>query len=289
MNILLITRLLNALLMIALPLGLAVLLTRRWKAGWGLVGIGAATFVLSQVGHIPFNLLIQRLVEGPLVYWSPAAQTAFGAIFGGLSAGVFEEGARYLVLRFWAKEARSWRSAILFGAGHGGIEAVLVGLLALGAYFVMLAYREVDLTAVVPAAQVETARRQVAAYWSVAWYGSLVGALERALALICQVAMAVLVMQVFLRRNLLWLGLAILYHAAIDGVAVAGMRLLGVYWTEALLGLFALFSLWVIFRLRQFDASERGSPTSTSSLPPVPPVVSWDEIEERIEETRYTE
>ncbi len=289
MDILPFTYFLDALLMLALPVGLAVFLTRRWKTGWGLVGIGAATFILSQIGHIPFNLLIQKLVEGPLAYWSLAAQTAFWAVFSGLSAGVFEEGARYLVLRFWAREARSWQSAVLFGAGHGGIEAILVGGLALLAYFVMLAYREIDLATIVPAAQLETARQQVQAYWSVAWYDSLLGALERAMALVCQVAMAVLVMQTFLRRNLLWLGLAILYHAAIDGAAVAAMRALGIYWTEALVGLFALFSAWIIIRLRNAPMTTAERQEEGGSSPPPLHTLAPPETEERMEATRYAE
>lgn len=274
--------------MIALPLGLAVFLTRRWKLGWGLWGIGAVTFVLSQVGHIPFNLLVQRLVERPLVYWSPTAQTAFWAIFGGLSAGVFEEGARYLVLRSWARQARSWQSGILFGAGHGGAEAILLGGMALRAYFVMLVYRDVDLATVVPAAQLDAARQQVEAYWSIPWYDSLLGALERVFAICCQIAMAMLVMQAFLRRNTLWLGLAILYHAVIDGTAVTLMRTLGVYWTEIAVGVLALFSLWVIFALRGSESKrevDQGPGLLSSPRVPTPPL----ETAENLEKTRYAE
>jgi uncharacterized membrane protein YhfC len=287
MDILPLTYFLNGLLMIAIPLGLAIFLTRRWKAGWGLWGIGAVTFILSQVGHIPFNLLVQKLMERPLIYWPQAAQTAFWAVFGGLSAGVFEEGARYLALRFWARGARSWRSGVLFGAGHGGAEAILIGFLALATYFFMLIYRQADLATIVPASQLEAARQQLQAYWSVPWYASLLGALERVFALACQVAMAVMVMQVFIRRNWLWLGLAVLYHAAIDGVAVVGMATLGMYWTEALVSVFALASLVIIFALRraepsQADASEVASPPLR--LPSAPP-----ETAEKLEETRYTE
>ncbi len=50
--------LLNGFLMIALPLVLGVVLARRWRLSWGLFGAGAATFVASQVFHIPFNNLV---------------------------------------------------------------------------------------------------------------------------------------------------------------------------------------------------------------------------------------
>ena len=33
------------------------------------------------------------------------------------------------VMRFWLKRDRSWRSALMFGAGHGGGESFIVGAL----------------------------------------------------------------------------------------------------------------------------------------------------------------
>jgi uncharacterized membrane protein YhfC len=47
-----IAHLLNGLLMILLPIGLGIYLTRKLSLGWRLWWIGAGTFVLSQVGHI---------------------------------------------------------------------------------------------------------------------------------------------------------------------------------------------------------------------------------------------
>ena len=46
---------LNSLLMIGLGLGLGILLARRFGLSWGLYGVGALTFIGSQVLHIPFN------------------------------------------------------------------------------------------------------------------------------------------------------------------------------------------------------------------------------------------
>ncbi len=46
---------LNTFLMIGLGLGLGLLLHHRFDLPWGLYGVGALTFILSQVGHIPFN------------------------------------------------------------------------------------------------------------------------------------------------------------------------------------------------------------------------------------------
>src|SRR5512146_2676712 len=130
MDILVVTRLLNGLLMIGLPVALGFFLTRRFHLGWRLWWIGAATFIISQVGHIPFNWIFTRLFALKYLPTPPAEWSlVFNAVFLGLSAGLFEELARAGVYRWWADDARSWRKGVLLGAGHGGVEAIILGAL----------------------------------------------------------------------------------------------------------------------------------------------------------------
>src|SRR5512135_992985 len=148
------THLLNAILMIAMPIGLAIYLTRRFKLGWRLWWIGAAVFVLSQAAHIPFNGLVNPIFNKAAVLALPVnTQKWLQAIFLGLSAGLFEELFRYGMFRWWAKDARSWRKGVLTGAGHGGVEAIIFGALALYAFIRLAALRDVDLSKVLPASQ----------------------------------------------------------------------------------------------------------------------------------------
>lgn len=286
MNILIITHALNGLLMIAMPVGLAIFLTRRWKMGWGVWWIGLATFIISQVGHLPFNWAVDSLLDkSALLYWPRTSQLIFSAAFLGLSAGVFEEVSRYLVLRFWAKKARSWRSGVLFGAGHGGSEAIILGLLVLLTYVNMLVIRTMDLSTLVPPQQLELAQQQVAAYWSAPWYLTLLGALERLLTIPAHIFMAVLVMQAFTRRNLLWLFAAIFYHALLDASAVLALEYVGPYWTEALIAIFALASLVLTFALRQPEPRPDLAPAPGPA--PLPPVRPPEETDENLDRTRY--
>lgn len=285
MNLLMLTYTLNALLMVAMPLGLAIFLARRWKTGWTLWWIGAATFILSQVGHIPFNLLVSNLLNRTgMVYWSPTAQLVFNATFLGLSAGLFEECSRYLVLRLWARKARSWRAAVQFGAGHGGAEAILLGLLAMAALVSMLVLRSPELAAGLPSEQLALAQQQVAAYWSAPWFSTLLGALERLSALVCQVFMATLVMQAFLRRNIVWLFAAIGFHALLDASAVLGLQLIGVYWTEAVIAAFALLSLVLTLRLRQAEPLPPPVADKGTVMPTLRPV---EETPEALDASRF--
>jgi uncharacterized membrane protein YhfC len=175
----------------------------------------------------------------------------FNIIFLGLSAGIFEEGARYLVLKFWLKDARSWRKSVLFGAGHGGVEAIILGGFAFYVFLQFASLRNLNLESVIPAAQLESVRQQVTAYWSMDFSLSLMGALERLFTITIHIACAVLVMQAFTRKQGFWLGLAILYHALADSCVIATVGVLNAYGSEAVVGGFALLGLALIFILRQ--------------------------------------
>jgi uncharacterized membrane protein YhfC len=246
---------LNALLMIAMPIALAVWLARKAKAPWRLFGVGAVTFIGSQVVHLPLNTGLTALFR--IIWPSASAQPQwwylpFNALVLGFTAGLCEETARYVGYRWLAKKARAYRDALMLGAGHGGTEAIILGSLSGLAFISMAAARQTDLAARGLSGQtLALAQQQIAAYWSAAWYMALLGAVERLFAVTIQVSLAVLVLQVFARQDWRWLVVAIGYHLIVDGMAVVG-----VYskWPplviEATLVPFALISLFIILRLR---------------------------------------
>jgi uncharacterized membrane protein YhfC len=278
--------LLNGLLMIAMPIGLAIYLTRRWKLGWGLWFIGAGTFVLSQVGHIPFNSVASAILNRTsMVNWSKPNQLIFNAIFLGLSAGLFEELFRYGMFRWWAKDARSWRKGILAGAGHGGVEAIILGVLVFYSFMQLAAYRNVDLATVIPAAQLEAAKTQITTYWSATWYASLLGALERLFTIPVQIALSVIVLQTFTRRQWFWVWLAVLYHALVDASTVYLVKPLGMYGTEVLVGGFAVLSIIIIFSLRQPEP-DIPQPVSVSPIP-IPKLEPIEETPDNLDNSKY--
>jgi uncharacterized membrane protein YhfC len=289
-------RFVNPLLMITMPLALGVILARRLGVEWRLFGIGAATFVGSQVVHLPFNVWALR----PAVEWLGLGGAHMGlslalvALLFGLSAGLSEEVARYVVYRAWLKDARAWRQALMFGAGHGGIEAILLGGLALYALIQALVYRHADLSALLPPAQLAAAQAQLEAFWAAPWYEALLGAVERAFALFFHLSASVLVLQAFTRRNLVWLGLAIGWHTLVNSMAVFALGAWGVYVAEGLTGLAALASLGVIFALRtpeegRTDAAPAVIAGPMPSAASAPVTVEGDVSAERLEDSRFLE
>ena len=185
---------LNYLLMIAMPILLARMIKARRTVSWGLFGVGALSFVLSQVGHIPFNwLILQRLA------WVPVDNIAAVAIFAGLSAGVFEEVMRYLAYRFFAPDARTWGKGLMVGAGHGGTEAILLGVLGGWTVIQLALIQNGFLVDQVPPDVMPAVQEQITAVFTAPWYNALLGAVERFFALCIQVSLSLLVLQQFVR------------------------------------------------------------------------------------------
>ena len=84
----------------------------------------------------------------------------------------------------------------------------------------MIELRHADLSKIVPPDKVQEFQEELDAYWSLTSYESLMPAVERVSALTFHVSAAVLVLQIFLRRNLWWLRAGISFHATIDAIAV---------------------------------------------------------------------
>ena len=258
MKILSVTYLLNGLLMIAIPIGLTIYLTRKHTLGWRYFWIGAGTMVFSQVLHIPFNIVANPVFSKPFFISLPVIwQDISLAIFLGFSAGIFEELSRYVMYRWWAKDARSWGAGLVAGAGHGGIEAVVLGILVLYGYVQMMILRGVDVSTITSPDKVDMVRAQVQAYWSAPWYMTMLGAIERLFTIPLHLACSILVLQTFIRKNSWWIVLAIFLHALVDGLSIYLMKIkFSVYSIEGIIGIFAVISVGIVFLLR-----ERGQKT----------------------------
>jgi len=241
--------------MILLPILLWIYFTRRFALSWKLVLAGALTFVAAQIFHIPLVAALGSFLQNsPLVV---------NAIILGLLAGIFEETARYILFRYILKNVKTWKEGILVGLGHGGVEALLLGILSAITFVTMIGYRSIDLATVpsIPADQLELARQQVDAYWSAPWYAALLGFVERIFAISLHLSFSVMVLYSVVYHRPLWFWLALLWHAFVDAVAVYVVQEVGVLGVEGIVAILALISLGIVFRLRQsFTDDESRAP-----------------------------
>lgn len=273
---------LNFLLMIVLPIVLARRIALSPRVGWRLFGIGAATFIFSQIGHLPFNWFVLHQSG-----WFDNSSLVTLSIFLGLSAGTFEGVARYLTFRFWAKDARSWRQGLMVGMGHGGIEAMLVGLLGSINFVILLGLREGQfqgILATVPVDQLTLVDRQIEALFNVPAPQAVYGAVERVFAIMLHLSASLLVLQAITRRQLRWLAAGILWHAFIDGALVYVFRTWGIVWSEFVLGILSFVSVGIIFWLRVPEPVEAEPPP----LPELRPLTRVEVSGDSLERSKYS-
>ena len=248
----LVTSIIGVLGMILLPILLGFWLTRKFKLSWKLFLAGAVTFIASQVLHIPLLVWLTGMFNDGTLPSPPEAWTAiFNAVLLGLLAGIFEETARYILFKFFLKNARTWNEGVLVGAGHGGVEAVILGVIGVFTVVNMVILRNADLSAMgIPADQLELAKQQVAAFWSSPAYTGLLGFAERIFAICLHISLSVMVLYSVAYKRPIWFWLALLWHAFVDAAAVYLMPGIGAVAVEGVVAVMAIVSLAILFVLR---------------------------------------
>ena len=153
--------------------------------------LGVLAFIGSQ---ILIRIPLLKYLEMNSINYSmfSAMYPVFFAIIIGLSAGVFEELARFVMMKFFMKNP-NWQSGFLFGAGHGGIEAVLfVGISASTMLF----------------------SPTVAIYNA----GFFIGGIERFFAMMLHIGLSIIVLQGVVQRKFIYVLIAILIHGFVDAL-----------------------------------------------------------------------
>lgn len=244
MTVFLIALAAQVLLATAGPVLLARWLSRRTGLRTRMVAIGAATFVASQIVHVPFNLLVTPLLPGK----DHALHLLVLATFLGLSSGVCEEVARWIAMRLSKPEERSGPHALLFGAGHGGVEAILiVGLPAILTLINLVYIQRVGVESLgLDDATRKAVEDQLAATAQYAGLAPLLGAVERVFAVTFHIAASLLVMRSVAEGRVRFLFAAIAMHAASNGFVVAISQTYGLVHGELFLFGFTFLSAAVI-------------------------------------------
>jgi uncharacterized membrane protein YhfC len=230
---------------VAMPIAVGVVLWRRLRFSPLAPAIGAAAFLISQVLlRLPaIGLLQPRLA--PRLAGSPALQWAW-LVFLSVTAGLFEESARWIAFR-WAlkKSPRTLATGVGYGVGHGGIEALLlIGVGQLASAGMIWLYGTGLLDKLIPVEALKAFPAQLAAIASQPAWTPLLAVWERAGSLCFHIALSVLVLIAVARRRISLLLLAIAFHAAGNLSAVGWMvwqkGQVGSIGAEVIVSLFAL-------------------------------------------------
>jgi len=269
-------------LMTLLPIVVAIVVARRSAPRW-MLAIGAATFLGSQVVHLPLNhaLTVLGAAAGLNEVLQPASALIVNALVLGFTAAFCEEGARFFVFRMAFARRPEWctqEAGLTHGVGHGGVEAIALAMLVAITLIGMLSMRGVDVAQLpIPPDQRALAARQIEAFWSMPAWMPFVAVLERALTMILHVALSIVVAYGVATRRFRPVWLAFLTHWAVDAFAVLGIggiplivgdpdTQLGVLIVEGALVAVAVGSIVVVRRSREWSFAPVARPSASPSV-----------------------
>lgn len=220
---------------IALPVVLLIVVHKKTKARMAMAVIGAATFflfamVLEQILHaVVLGVGGERITGNIWIY----------GLYGGLAAGLFEEVGRFVAMRFAMKKQLNLPNALMYGVGHGGIEAILiVGLASVSnlvtSIMINVGTLEASLGALDQATK-EATLTQLSALWTTPSYQFFLSGIERIVAVTLHIALSVLVFQaVKLGKKRYWF-LAFAIHVGVDFATVIAANYLNLVLVEVML------------------------------------------------------
>ena len=225
---------LNMLIGVAIPVGLCIFCRKKWKCdflpfftGCGVMFLFA--FVLEQIVHM-------------IVLYGPAGSMIQGnmwlyALYGGLMAGLFEETGRLTAMKFFMKDPDK-KNAIMYGIGHGGIEAILVtGLNMISNLVTSMMINAGSLESILAPLgdERQTLLTQLSALWTEPSWKFYMAGMERVSAVMLHIVLSYLVYMAVKNQKIIWYVLSVLLHAAVNAGTILFAQVLPVWIVEVIL------------------------------------------------------
>ncbi len=238
-------------LLVSIAAVIAVFLYGRKKVGAPITSffVGVGTFVL-------FALVLESLFHN-LIYPTPVGQKIWGdtwlyALYGGAAAALFEETGRIFAAKTFLRKRNDPENAFMYGAGHGGVEALAVGAvtqisnLALAA--TINAGKAAELLSPLSGAQYDSALAQLRALCGESSPFFLAG-YERILAIATHICMSMLLFRGLREHKAHLVVLCYVLHFALDAILVLINKAFGMIAAEAFCTVFVLLVVLLTAKL----------------------------------------
>ena len=246
------------------PVFLCFLIAKKFHAKLYPAVIGAAAFALfvlileSAMHRVVLNATGDLITGNIWLY----------GLYGGLAAGIFEETGRFLAMKFYMKKSLTKENALMYGVGHGGIEAVMiVGMSYISNLMVALMINANGIDSLLVGLDETTKEatlEQLSALWTLPSYQFFFAGVERISAMMLQIALSYLVYRAVKTRQMKFYGLAIAIHFAVDaGTVIAsgylGSQFVGLLILEGVLLIVVIFickRVWKMYREETSDTEK---------------------------------
>lgn len=257
----------SAAISILLPVVLMILFNKKYGCKIGPCLLGAASFIV-------FALVLEQILH--LIVLRPdgagnialASKPVLYTLYGCFAAGIFEETGRFVSFNILKKKHSGVKTALSYGIGHGGIEAILLAGLSMITNIVLGMLINSGGISLLPAAIAES----TSALITTSPFTFLASGIERLSAIIIHISLSVLVWySVKDKRKRYLYPAAIVLHALINVPAVLFQLgiMANIVLLEALIFVLAVGLAFTAYKLHK--------------------ALSADDIEEELDDEAYVE
>lgn len=242
----------SVVLSMGVPIALFIAGRVKLKARISSFFIGAGTYLLFAM------LLEQQLHVLVIQFCGLNAQSRpwFYYVYAALAAAVFEETGRLIAMKFWMKKWLDFPNALMYGIGHGGVEAILIGGLSgisnLVSMLMINSGAMQNTLAALPAESANQTVSQLSALWTTPAPLFFVSGIERISAIILHIGLSLLIYRAVkagkCRTAAFTAVLAYGIHFIVDFFAVAAPALLPIYVIE--IGVFVMAAGTLVMALK---------------------------------------
>lgn len=239
----------SLLLSVGLPIFLCIFIYKKTKAWVPAFFIGCGIFVgfamiLEQICHAIVLTVTGSVLQDNIWLYG---------IYGGLAAALFEETGRWIAMKFCLKKHLTRENALMYGAGHGGIEAFLIlGMSSMSnlltAAMINGGLMEKTMNVLEPAQQ-ELTYNQLSVLWTTPAYLFYLAPVERISAIALQITLSILVYSAVKTGQKLHLAAAFGLHFAVDFLTVICASAVPVWALELGLAVVVAVICVVIYKL----------------------------------------
>lgn len=243
----------NIIISFGLPLGvLAYLLIRYGRPVVRPVLAGVLVFLIMQMAiRVP---LVMFILPSTPAFWAIMAYPLSYGIFLGFTAGLAEEGGRWLGYRTILLKREDWLTGFSYGVGHAGVESImLVGMMSVSDLLYALHINRDTLNPLRTGLEQRLLHRIEGYLTNLDPSVVMLEGIERISVFLIQIALSLMVLYGVKTKNAIWLALAILAHMAVDAPIVILPKIMsfGPYKIQIFLGVWALLSLVYIIWSRR--------------------------------------
>lgn len=241
---------------IGLPVAALIFVRKKLKGDILPFAIGAGVFfvfvlILEQLLHLGVNALFGRQL---------ASHVWLYALYGGLTAGIFEETGRFLAMKFLMKKRLRKENALMYGVGHGGAEAILlIGVTYMSniTFSVMI---NLGLLNMIPDGFMgglkEQLIPQLSALWTTRPSAFLLSGMERISAFFLQLCLSYIVYRAVKDQQILLFIVAVAVHFAADACIVLVAQSAPLWLTEVSLAVSVCILCVFIFHAYRTERAE---------------------------------